>query len=88
MQNPMAKIRQLPNERKPREYLEDSELKKLFYSFDISYFSEHRDNTIISLILDTGMRLGECLMLSIKYLDISGCTTFSRSSLSLKIPGV
>lgn len=71
MQNPMAKIRQLPNERKPREYLEDSELKKLFYSFDISYFSEHRDSTIISLILDTGMRLGECLMLSIKYLDIS-----------------
>ena len=70
-ENPMAQIRQLPNERNPKEYLDDGELKKLFYRFDISYFPEHRDKAIIALLLDTGMRLGECLMLSVKHLDVS-----------------
>lgn len=68
--NPMAKIKLLSNERRPKEYLEDAEVKKLLGSLDRSYFSENRDRTIILLILDTGMRLGECLKLDMEYLDM------------------
>ena len=59
--NPMEKVKQLRNERKPQEYLEDHELEQLLKVFDRSYYSEHRDFMIILLLLDTGMRLGECL---------------------------
>lgn len=69
--NPMRKIRLLVNERVPREYLEDTEIRKLFSSFDKSYFPEHRDSTVIMLILDTGMRLGECLSLTIHEIDLA-----------------
>ncbi len=67
--NPMKKIRQIKTERRPREYLEDQEVQRLLGSFDRSYFPECRDATIIQLILDTGMRLGECLQLNVKHLD-------------------
>lgn len=69
--NPMQKVRQLKNERKSREYLEDDEVKKLFNVLDKSYYNEMRDYTIIILILDTGMRIGECLQLKIDYIDFN-----------------
>ena len=37
---------------------------------DLSYFSEQRDHAIITLILDTGMRLGECLILKTEDMDM------------------
>lgn len=61
--NPMKKIHQLENDRKARDYMEDVEVKKLLDSLDKSYFPESRDFAVILLILDTGMRLGECLSL-------------------------
>ena len=69
--NPMAKIMQLKNNRNAREYLEDEEVKNLLNNFDKSYFAESRDYVIIILILDTGMRLGECLKLRVDYLDFT-----------------
>lgn len=69
--NPMERVRQLPNERKAKEYLTDEELLKLCRGFDLSYFSEQRDYTIIMLLLDTGMRLSECLSIEIKDLDMT-----------------
>ncbi len=71
--NPMRKIRQLENDRRSREYLEDYEVKKLLDGLDRSYFSECRDAMIITLILDTGMRLGECLTLKVDQIDIVEC---------------
>lgn len=68
--NPMEKIKQLRNERKPQEYLEDHELEQLLKVFDRSYYSEHRDFMIILLLLDTGMRLGECLQITDDDLDM------------------
>lgn len=67
--NPMEKVRQLRNERKAQEYLEDHEVEKLLKIFDRSYFPEHRDFMIIMLILDTGMRLGKCLQVTLDDLD-------------------
>ena len=70
-ENPLKKIKQLPNERAPKEYLEDEEIKKLLKSFDKSYFPECRDYAVITLILDSGMRLGECLLLSVDDVNLS-----------------
>ena len=66
----MDRIRQLPCERKPQEFLEDEEVDKLLKSYDLSYFSEHRDYAIVMLLLDTGMRLGECLKITTEDLDM------------------
>ena len=68
--NPMERVKQLQNERVAREYLSDEEITKLCRNFDLSYFSEMRDYTIIMLILDTGVRLGECLSIEIEDVDL------------------
>ena len=72
--NPMKRIRQLRNERAPKEYLTDEEIEKLRKGFDLSYFSEHRDYTILMLILDSGMRIGECLGIEIKDINLTDRT--------------
>lgn len=69
--NPMKRIMQLKNDRVSREYLEDSEIKRLINVMDKSYFSEYRDLATIILMLDTGMRLGECLSLKVDYIDFN-----------------
>lgn len=58
--NPMKKIKQLKFNRKAKEYLSDEDFKKLVGILDRSYFSEHRDYAMIMLMMDSGMRLGEC----------------------------
>ena len=58
--NPMKKVRQIKVNRTAKEYISDNDFKKLTGSLDRSYFSEHRDYAMIVLMLDTGMRLGEC----------------------------
>ena len=68
--SPMRRIRPLPEERKPREYLEDDEVKQLLRRLDRSYFSEYRDMLVILLILDSGMRLGETLSIELSQLDL------------------
>lgn len=68
--NPMKRVYQLKNERKAQEYLTDEELEKLRKGFDLSYFAEHRDYTIIMLMLDTGMRVGECLKIKLEEIDM------------------
>lgn len=48
-------------ERKPKKFIEDAEFKRLLNCFEISRYPEFRDYVIINLLLDTGMRIGECL---------------------------
>lgn len=67
--NPMTKVRELKNSRKPKEYLEDHEVVRLIKVFDKSRFNEHRDSTIVLLLLDTGMRIGECLKIKVGDMD-------------------
>lgn len=68
---PMRKIRLLENERKAREYLEDTEIRKLLNGFEKGLFAEYRDQTVTMLVLDTGMRLGECLLLKTEQIDLT-----------------
>jgi len=69
--NPVQRIRLLKNSRKGKLFFGDEELKKLFSKFDKSYFSEHRDYAMIMLMLDSGMRLGECSTLLVSDLMIA-----------------
>ena len=76
--NPMKNVKQLKNKRKPKEFLSDESFKKLTASLDKSYYPEHRDFTMIVLMFDTGMRLGECSRLLVSDLDLFGHKIFLR----------
>ena len=69
--NPMKKIKQLKTSRKAKEYISDAEFKHLTNILDKSYYSEHRDFAMITLMLDSGMRLGECSQLLTEDLNLS-----------------
>ena len=68
--NPMKRVRQLKANREPKVYLTDDELRKLLSKFYRSYFSEHRDYMMTLLMLDSGMRLGECSTLLVTDLEL------------------
>ena len=69
--NPMKRIRQLKHNRQAKVFLSDEDLKKLLSKFDKSYFTEHRDYVMIMLMLDSGMRLGECSTLLVTDLELA-----------------
>ena len=54
--------------------MEDHEIDKLLKIFDRSHFPEHRDFMMIMLILDTGMRIGECLQVTTDDIDMDDRT--------------
>lgn len=70
LQSPMRRIHALPQERKPKEYLEDDEVKLLLKNMDKSYFSEYRDMLIMMIMLDAGTRLGETLSIENDQLNL------------------
>ena len=80
--NPMKKIRQLKVNRKAKEYISDENFKKLVSHFDKSYFAEHRDYAMIYLMLDTGMRLGECSELLISDISLPSRKIFLRAEIT------
>ena len=67
----MKKIRQLKVNRKAKEFLSDEEVRRLLGKMDRSYYSEHRDYVMIMLMLDSGMRLGECSSLLVEDLELT-----------------
>ncbi|MBR3873729.1 MAG: tyrosine-type recombinase/integrase [Clostridia bacterium] len=69
--SPMKKIHLLPQERKPKEYLEDDEVKALLRAMDRSYFPEYRDLIVMMIMLDAGTRLGETLSATVEQLNVA-----------------
>lgn len=69
--NPMKKVRQLKANRQAKEYISDEEFNRLTGNLDKSYFSEHRDYAMIVLMIDSGMRLGECSCLTMNDLILA-----------------
>lgn len=69
--NPMQNIKPLRTTRKSKDFINDEDFIKLVGLLDKSYFSEYRDFIMINLMLDTGMRLGECTTLLLDDLDVS-----------------
>jgi integrase/recombinase XerD len=69
--SPMQNIKYLKNERKPLGFINDDEFIRLLLLMDISKFHEFRDNIIVQLLFDTGMRIGECLSINVADTDIT-----------------
>ena len=80
--NPMRRIQQLKNNRKAKEYICDEDFKRLISHLDKSYFSEHRDYVMIILMIDTGMRLGECSELLIEDINLAKKQVFLRAEIT------
>lgn len=67
--NPISKIKQIKVARKPLHFIDDREFLTLINSMDLSKFHEYRDYIIINILMDTGMRIGECLKLKLSEMD-------------------
>ena len=80
--NPMKKIRQLKISRKAKEYINDEDFKKLISCLDKSYYSEHRDYAMIMLMIDSGMRLGECSCLLTDDINLAKRQIFLRGEIT------
>lgn len=76
---PMKRVRILPDQRKPKEYLEDDEVKQLLSVMDRSIYSEYRDLIVMILMLDCGTRLGETLSIEESQIDLDERTIFLPS---------
>lgn len=67
--NPVTNIKQIKVARKPLHFMDDVDFKHLMNSMDISKLHEYRDYVIMHTLMDTGMRIGECLMIDITEVD-------------------
>lgn len=73
---PMKRVKVLPDQRKPKEYLEDDEVKELLEVLDKSNFCEYRDLIVMMIMLDSGTRLGETLSIEETQIDLKERTIF------------
>jgi len=73
---PMKRIRVLPSEREPKEYLEDEEFLRIISVLDRRSFSEFRDMIAMMIMLDSGTRIGETLSITEKQVDLKERTIF------------
>ncbi len=81
-QNPMQRIKLLKSERKPKEYMDDTDFRKLTHSLNKALYPEHRDYAIIMLLMDTGMRLGECSSLLVSDVDMTNLSISLRAEIT------
>lgn len=68
--SPMENIKQIKNDRIPKDFISDEDFTRLLRHIDTSKFHEYRDYIIIQLIMDTGMRIGECLLIIMENVDL------------------
>ncbi|WP_154698365.1 tyrosine-type recombinase/integrase, partial [Clostridium botulinum] len=61
--NPTKTLKQYKHTRKPKAEIKDIDFNKIIKNLDLTSFAEYRDYVILHLLLDTGMRIGETLML-------------------------
>lgn len=74
--NVARKIKEYKNTRLPKEDITDNDFRKLINAIDTTTFAGHRDYVILHLLLDTGMRIGECLSLKVKDINFNRKTIF------------
>lgn len=67
--NPTKQIATIKPKRREKRLLTKDELRKLMGTFDLTTFHGFRNWVITRLILDTGVRIGECLDLRPEQLD-------------------
>ncbi|WP_322619177.1 tyrosine-type recombinase/integrase [Clostridium botulinum] len=64
-------IKQFKNQRKAKEFITDSQFAELLRHINTIKFHEGRDHLCIMLLLDTGMRIGECLEIKVENVDMN-----------------
>lgn len=74
--DPSLRIKRIKYSRKPKAEITVDEFNKLLRSLDLTLFSEYLDYIVIQLLMDTGMRVGECLELREEDIDIRNKTIF------------
>ena len=74
--NNVCKAKYIKEKRRMKDQISDEEFKKLINKINLTIFSEYRDYIIINLLFDTGMRLSECLSLTIHDIDLIRRTIF------------
>jgi integrase/recombinase XerD len=67
--NPVENIENIKPKRKKKKLLERDDIKKVLMAFDITTFHGYRNWLVARLILDTGVRIGECLQLTPEIID-------------------
>jgi len=77
--HPAIKIKAAPNTRKAKDFITDSQFKMLLRVFNLSSFVENRDYTCTNLLMDTGMRISECLLIKIEDIDLNKRAIFLPS---------
>lgn len=80
--NPMKKVRQIKVDRTAKEFISDDEYKRLVSKLDKSYYPEHRDFVMINLMIDSGMRLGECSVLLVEDIDLTHKKVLLRAEIT------
>lgn len=69
--NPARKVKHIKVVRKPLRFLSDSEFKQLLNAMDLSKLHEYRDYVVIQTLIETGMRIGECLLIRVEEIDFN-----------------
>ena len=68
--NPVDNIKNIKPQRKQKALLDNDELSKVLRQFDTTTFHGYRNWLITRLLLDTGMRISECLDLTPNEIDV------------------
>ena len=74
--SPMRRIKLLKQQRKPKEYLNDDEVKLLLRVFNYCDYQEYRDMMVAMVMLDTGTRISETLAITTDRVDLLEQTIF------------
>ncbi|WP_303984163.1 tyrosine-type recombinase/integrase [Niallia circulans] len=67
--NPVEGIQNIKPQRKQKKLLSREEILTVLSQYNTTTFHGYRDYLITRLLLDTGMRIGECLALRVEHID-------------------
>jgi len=70
IKNPANKVPYLKKQERIKELLTEDEVRNLISTFDITTFHGFRNKIITLIILDTGVRITECLTLEVEDIDL------------------
>jgi integrase/recombinase XerD len=81
--NPMKNIMQVrDDEHDEVQGIPDKQIDVILSSYNDSQFAQWRDKTLILLLLDTGLRIGEALSLTTEQIDFKGLTITVSSKIA------
>lgn len=78
--NPVKNIKNIKPTRKQKELLTKEEIKRILYEFDVTTFHGWRNRLIFKVILDTGVRITECVSIKPQDLDLKFNTILLKNT--------